>query len=102
MTRQKSYSDLLKSIPVPEKTPEFNIGGKLIICLIEYRIMEEIEYVINAALRVYNPQEIGLAIVHGTHNESYVNEKFGNWKNIKLINTSNHNFMKILLIGHIC
>tara|TARA_E500000331_G_scaffold358545_1_gene426405 strand:+ start:1229 stop:3712 length:2484 start_codon:yes stop_codon:yes gene_type:complete len=91
MTRQKSYSDLLKSIPVPEKTPEFNIGGKLIICLIEYRIMEEIEYVINAALRVYNPQEIGLAIVHGTHNESYVNEKFGNWKNIKLINTKHQN-----------
>uniref|UniRef100_A0A6C0BUZ3 DUF5672 domain-containing protein n=1 Tax=viral metagenome TaxID=1070528 RepID=A0A6C0BUZ3_9ZZZZ len=91
MTRQKSYSDLLKSIPKPVKTPEFNIGGKLIICLIEYRLMEEIEYVINAALRVYNPQEIGFAIVHGTNNEKYIQEKFGSWKNIKLINTKHQN-----------
>ena len=91
MTRQKSYFDLLKSIPSPEKIPEFNIGGKLIICLIEMRIMDEIEQVINAALRVYNSQEIGFAIVHGTHNEAYINEKFGNWKNIKLINTKHHN-----------
>ena len=45
------YNDMLKSIPAPENIPEFNTKGKLIICLIEYRIMDEIEWVINAMLR---------------------------------------------------
>ena len=91
MSRQGSYLELLKSIPKPTKTPKFNIGGKLIICLIEYRIMEEIELVMNAALRVYNPQEIGFAMVHGTHNAEYIKEKFGSWENVKFINTKHQN-----------
>ena len=91
MSRQGSYLELLKSIPKPAKTPKFNIGGKLIICLIEYRIMEEIELVMNAALRVYNPQEVGFAMVHGTHNAEYIKEKFGSWENVKFINTKHQN-----------
>ena len=39
--RIPSYTNVLKRIPKPEKTPVFNKGGKLIICLVEYRIMDE-------------------------------------------------------------
>ena len=56
--RKNMYNDMLKSIPAPENIPEFNTEGKLIICLIEYRIMDEIEWVINAMLRVYDSKEI--------------------------------------------
>ena len=88
--RQKLYSDLLKSIPKPEN-PTFNVGGKLVIVLIEYRNMEEIEYVMNAALRVYNSKEIGFAMVHGTLNEEFVKQKFGTWENVKFVNTGHDN-----------
>lgn len=90
MSRQQTYWDLLKSVPKPQN-PEFNVGGKLLICLIEYRIMEEIELVMNAALRVYNPEEIGFAMVHGSTNETFVKEKFKNWKNVKYVNTRHQN-----------
>lgn len=90
MSRQKSYWDMVKSIPKPE-CPTFNVGGQLLVCLIEYRIMDEIELVMRAVCSVYNPQEIGFAMVHGTHNEECVKKAFGNWKNVKFINTGHHN-----------
>ena len=67
--RIPSYTNVLKRIPKPEKPPIFNKEGQLIICLVEYRIMDEIDYVINAMLRVYDkPEEIGFAIVFGKNN----------------------------------
>ena len=89
--KYSDYLQIIKSIPKPTYIPTFNLNGKLIICLIEYRIMEEIEYVINAVLQVYDSNEIGLAIVHGTNNSKYVQELFGHWKNILFINTGHDN-----------
>ena len=92
--RIPSYRTVLKSIPPPDEKnpPEFNTGGKLIVALVEYRMMDEIEWVINALLRVYDkPQEIGFAIVHGTTNTEFLNKKYGSWKNIMLVNTGHDN-----------
>jgi len=91
MTRKKQYDEILSKIPAPMKVPEFNTGGKLIISLIEYRIMPEIEWVVNAILRVYESHEIGFAVVHGTKNADYIKTRFGNWKNILLVNTGHDN-----------
>ena len=82
---------LLKNIPSPENIPCFNKGGKLIICLIEYRIMPEIDWVINAVLRVYKSSEIGFSIVYGTKNASYIEERYSKWENIILVNTGHEN-----------
>jgi hypothetical protein len=89
--RIELYNNILKNIPEPIEIPCFNTKGKLIIVLIEYRIMDEIQWVINAALRVYQPEEIGFAIVHGTDNANYINDKYSNWKNILLVNTGHSN-----------
>jgi len=92
--RIPSYTNVLKRIPGPDENnpPKFNTGGRLIVSLIEYRIMDEIEWVINALLRVYDkPEEIGFAIVHGTINHDYLENKYGKWSNIKLINTGHDN-----------
>ena len=89
--RIPSYNDVIKRIPSPTYIPKFNTSGKLIICLVEYRIMDEIDYVINAMLRVYGQEEIGFSIVHGTTNHDYLVEKYGKWENIKLINTGHEN-----------
>ena len=92
--RIPSYNKLLKRIPAPDETntPVFNTKGRLIITLVEYRVMDEIEWVINAMCRVYNtPGEIGFAIVHGTVNADWLETKYGKWENIKLINTGHDN-----------
>ena len=92
--RIPSYTSVLKRIPQPDKSnpPKFNKGGKLIVVLIEYRIMDEIDWVINALLRVYDkPEEIGFSIVHGNVNSKYLQDRYGKWLNIKLINTGHEN-----------
>jgi hypothetical protein len=92
--RIPSYTSVLKRIPQPDKNnpPKFNKGGRLIVALVEYRIMDEIDWVINALLRVYDkPEEIGFSIVHGNINSKYLQDKYGNWSNIKLINTGHEN-----------
>ena len=81
------YYDTISKIKLNTEKPVFNTGGKLIIALFEWRIMKEIQWVLNAVLKVYDSQEIGLAIVHGDVNKKYINENFGHWKNILLINT---------------
>lgn len=63
----------------------FSKSGKLIICLIEFREMVEIKYVVYALLSIYNPEEIGLAFVYGNLNKEYIEETFKDFKNIKLI-----------------
>ena len=92
--RIPSYRNVLKRIPPPDKdnTPVFNTGGRLVVALVEYRIMDEIDWVINALMRVYDkPMEIGFSIVHGTVNAKFLEEKYGGWTNIKLINTGHDN-----------
>ena len=92
--RIPSYQNVLKRIPPPDKdnTPVFNTGGRLVVALVEYRIMDEIDWVINALMRVYDkPMEIGFSIVHGTVNAKFLEEKYGGWTNIKLINTGHDN-----------
>ena len=56
--RHEEYYNTLKQIPAPQSDVEFNEGGKLIVCLIEFRIMEEIKYVLYALLQVYKPNAI--------------------------------------------
>ena len=53
--------------------------------------MPEIEWVINAALRVYKPCDIGFSIVYGKKNASYIEERYSKWQNIILVNTGNEN-----------
>lgn len=89
--RNEIYNHLLSRIPSPENVPCFNTSGKLIICLVEYRIMPEVEWVINAALRVYKPCDIGFSIVYGKKNAQFIEERYSDWKNIILINTGHEN-----------
>lgn len=77
--------DLYNYIITTRQQLLFNNNGKLIICLIEFREMIEIKYVIYALLSVYKPLEIGLSIVHGKLNKKYINDLFKDFKNIKLI-----------------
>ena len=83
--RLVEYTNLIKKIPKPSGDIEFMKEGKLIICLIEFRKQPEIEWVMNAVLRVYKPCEIGIAIVHGTQNADYVHSLFDTWKNVMFI-----------------
>lgn len=92
--RKNIYDEVIKSIPKPENIPVFNTSGRLIIVLIEYRDMPEIDYVINAMLRVYDSTEIGFAIVHGTKNNDSIQKNYGHWENIKLINTGDENISR--------
>tara|TARA_Y100000992_G_scaffold168904_1_gene113465 strand:- start:142 stop:909 length:768 start_codon:yes stop_codon:yes gene_type:complete len=88
--KYNDYLNIISKIGLPKDIPEFNTEGKLIICLIEYRIMEEIKYVLNAVLNIYDSKDIGLSIVYGLENKEYIEDNFSNWKNILLINTNNN------------
>lgn len=82
--RHKEYNEILKQIEIYEDV-ELNTSGKLIFCLIEFREMIEIKYVVNAIFASYSPSEIGLAIVYGNLNSSLVEKTFQNYTNIQLI-----------------
>ena len=81
----KTYYNIISKIKCPDKIFNFNKGGKLIICLIEFRLLKEIEFVINAILHIYDPQEIGLSIVYGNDNKNYIENLYKHFENIKLI-----------------
>ena len=83
-SRHKEYFEILSQIN-PPSNPVLNTGGKLIVCLIEFRPMVEIKYVIWALFKSYNPSDIGLSIVYGNRNKEFVEKEFKKWKNIKLI-----------------
>jgi len=83
--RKNQFYDVISKISLIDYIPEFNKKGKLIICMIEFRIMDSIKHVINSVLRIYKPEEISLCIVHGNVNKKFIYENFGNWKNIKLV-----------------
>ena len=70
--RQKQYTHILSSVKHNRTDIVFKENGKLIFCLIEFRTMKEIEYVINCILKVYDPSEIGFAIVYGNGNKDYI------------------------------
>ena len=84
--RHGEYNDVLKKLTISNDYKYLcNTSGKLIVCLVEFRILHEIEHVISAITKIYNDGEIGLAIMYGNINKSYVEEKFKNFENIKLI-----------------
>ena len=84
-TRHGQYNNVLKKIKIKRK-PKFNTQGRLCICLIEFRNMIEIDYVIRAVLKMYpGDYEIGLSIVYGNTNKDYVESLYSDYKNIKLI-----------------
>jgi len=91
--KYKEYYELIKNIEYPydNDIPIFNTHGKLIIALFEFRPINEIKWVINALLHVYNNIDIGFSIVYGKNNEKFILENFGDWKNILLINTGDEN-----------
>lgn len=79
------YLDIIKNIVHNKKNINFINKGRLNICLIELRIMPEIEYVINSILKIYDPSEIGLTLVFGNINKDYIYNITKNMKNIKYI-----------------
>nr|QBK86789.1 MAG: NAD dependent epimerase/dehydratase [Marseillevirus LCMAC103] len=84
--RAKQYRDLLARIPPPRSPPVFNKGGRLVVCLVEFRVMPEIAWVLNAVCRVYGRDgEIGLAIVHGTDNKRHVEQTVAGYIGVQLI-----------------
>lgn len=89
--RRKLYTDLLRNIKSPKHPIAFLESGRLNICLIEYRNMFEIEYVLNALLHVYPSNEIGLSIVCGNQNICYISNVVKKWKNVRIINTGHDN-----------
>ena len=83
--KHRQYNEILKKIRI-KKIPKFNTGGRLCICLIEFRNMIEIDYVIRAVLKMYPcDYEIGLSVVYGNNNKDLVESLYNNYKNIKLI-----------------
>ena len=84
--RQKDYYSILNELKI-NKNKEFIFkpSGKLIICLIEFRIQQEIENVMAAVLKVYNPDEIGIAVMYGNKNKDYIESLFKQWKNMIFI-----------------
>ena len=63
-TRHREYNSVLKKMKIKRK-PKFNTQGRLCICLIEFRNMIEIDYVIRAVLKMYpGDYEIGLSLVY--------------------------------------
>lgn len=97
LKRLREYTDVISCIPEPKYMFDeivFNTSGVLNICLIEYRIMDEIKYVINAILRVYQPNEIGFTIVCGSINYPFIQSIVSSWKNVKIINTKDKNLTR--------
>lgn len=85
LKRYNSYINVIKNINHKRTDIEFKKNGKLAICLIEFRILPEIEYVINSILKVYDPSEIGLTLVFGNINKDYIYSITKNMKNINYI-----------------
>lgn len=84
--KHKEYNNLLYNLKLDIDGPiYFNKEGKLIICLIEFRPLEEIKYVMYAILKIYKPEDIGIAFMYGNDNKELIEETFKNWKNIILI-----------------
>ena len=82
--RQKQYNDILfqqHELPIYSV---FNTHGKLVVCLIEFRCMPEIDYITRAMLNTYtNSSDIEFIVVHGNTNSRYVNDLFGKWTNVQ-------------------
>ena len=91
-SQKQEYYSIIKKIHNINNIISFkHDGGKLIFCLIEFRIMEEMKHVINSILNIYNPSEIGFAIVFGNRNKNFVYEITQNMKNVKYIHLDHNN-----------
>ena len=75
--RHKKYNSILEQIDISNEKLFFAKKSKLIICLIEFRSMLEIKYVINALLKSYKAIEIGLAVVGFDCAVVFIVEVFG-------------------------
>ncbi len=91
--RKEKYYQLVNQIQPYPLYPQirFQTSGKLVIALFEFRPLELIKNVVNGILKIYKPEEIGLAIVFGTQNDSFVRDYFKEWSNVILINTGDYN-----------
>ena len=77
LTLLKRASNLdLPRITIYDIKHTFNKSGKLIICLIEFRLLHEIEHVMAAILKSYKPNEIGVAIMYGNKNKSFEEKRY--------------------------
>jgi hypothetical protein len=83
--RNTQYNDILKKLDFTQDNIKLNSSGRLIICLIEFRELIEMKYVIQAIFSTYDPNEIGLAIVYGNNNKAFVEKEFSHFENITLI-----------------
>ena len=91
-SQKQEYYSVIKQIPHINNIVNLKCDwGKLMFCLIEFRIMEEMKHVINSILNIYNSSEIGLAIVFGNHNKDFVYEITQNIKNVKYIHLDHNN-----------
>ena len=83
--RKKKYINLIKNIKHNRESIIFKKTGRLTFCLIEFRVMPEIEYVINSILKIYEPCEIGLTLVFGNLNKDYIYKITKNMQNINYV-----------------
>jgi len=83
--RKEQYTNLIKQIKHNRDNIHFQSKGRLTFCLIEFRIMPEIGYVINSILKVYHPNECGLTLVFGRFNKEYMYEVTKHMKNINYV-----------------
>ena len=85
-SKQKDYNNVLNELKLDRDVKlNFNTSGRLIICLVEFRPQKEIEHVMAAILKIYKPDEIGIAIMYGNKNKDFVEDLFKNWNNIIFI-----------------
>lgn len=79
------YNLYLSQLKIDNTPLTFLKRGKLVVCLVEFRPLLEIEHVLAAVMKIYKPSEIGISIMYGNLNKDYVESKFSKWQNIKLI-----------------
>ena len=66
------YNLYLSQLKIDNTPLTFLKRGKLVVCLIEFRPLREIEHVLAAVMKIYKPSEIGISIMYGNLNKDYV------------------------------
>lgn len=82
------YEIHLRNVKSPEKKHTvFQVPNKnrLGVCLIEFRKLEWIKYVLFQVANVYGNTDTSLYIVHGTSNGEYVKNMLKDWTNVQFI-----------------
>lgn len=82
----------IKTIPPPNgKIAWCARPNRLTCCIIEPRIMAELNGVLNNIANIYGNSNAGLVIYHGTKNEDFVKEIVKGWENVELRNLNVEN-----------